>query len=59
VARAQQPALPVVGVLLAQSAEDYKIEIAALLQSVKEAGFVAGQNMAVEYRYAETLLSGN
>ena len=53
VARAQQRALPAVGVLLTQSADDYKIEIAAFLQSLKEAGFVAGQNVAVEYRYAE------
>jgi putative tryptophan/tyrosine transport system substrate-binding protein len=54
VARAQQRALPVIGVLLGQSADDYKIEeIAALLQSLKEAGFVIGQNVEVEYRYAE------
>ena len=53
VARAQQTAMPVVGVLLALSADDYKIENAALLQSLKEAGFVVGQNVAVEYQYAE------
>jgi putative ABC transport system substrate-binding protein len=51
--RAQQAAVPVVGVLLTQSADDYKIEIAAFLQSLKEAGFVEGQNVAVEYRHAE------
>jgi putative ABC transport system substrate-binding protein len=54
--RAQQPALPVIGVLLTQSADDYKIEIATFLQSVKEAGYVEGQNVAVEYRYAENQL---
>src|SRR5271169_5946807 len=48
--------MPVVGVLLTQSADDYKIEIAAFLQGLKEAGFVAGQNVAVEYRYAENQL---
>jgi putative ABC transport system substrate-binding protein len=53
VARAQQPAMPVIGVLLPQSAGEYKIEIAAFLQTLKEAGFVAGQNVAVEYRYAD------
>jgi putative ABC transport system substrate-binding protein len=53
VARAQQQAVPVIGVLLTQSTDDYKIEIAAFLQSLKEAGYVAGQNVAVEYRYAE------
>jgi ABC-type uncharacterized transport system substrate-binding protein len=52
-ARAQQAAMPVIGVLLRQSADDYKIEIAALLQSLKEAGYVEGQNVAVEYRWAE------
>jgi putative tryptophan/tyrosine transport system substrate-binding protein len=52
-ARAQQPAMPVIGVLLPQSAGEYKIEIAAFLQTLKEAGFVAGQNVAVEYRYAD------
>src|SRR5271169_1780787 len=45
--------MPVVGVLLTQSADDYKIEIVAFLQTLKEAGFVAGQNVAVEYRYAD------
>jgi hypothetical protein len=40
--------LPVIGVLLTQSADDYKIEIVAFLQSLKGAGFVAGQNVAVE-----------
>jgi hypothetical protein len=45
-ARAQQQAVPVIGVLLPQSAGDYKIEIAAFLQTLKEAGFVAGQNVA-------------
>jgi putative ABC transport system substrate-binding protein len=53
VARAQQAAMPVIGVLLTQSADDYKIEIAAFLQSLKEAGYVVGQNVAVEYRWAE------
>jgi putative ABC transport system substrate-binding protein len=53
VARAQQPAIPVIGFLLPQSADDYKIEIVAFLQSLKETGYVVGQNVAVEYRYAE------
>jgi putative ABC transport system substrate-binding protein len=53
VAWAQQTALPVIGVPLTQSVGDYKIEIAAFLQGLKEAGFVAGQNVAVEYYYAE------
>jgi putative ABC transport system substrate-binding protein len=57
VARAQQGALPVVGFLSAQSAEvDYKDTTIPFLQGLKEAGFVEGQNVAVEYRYAENQL---
>jgi putative tryptophan/tyrosine transport system substrate-binding protein len=53
-ARAQQPTLPVIGFLSAQSAElDYKNVTVPFLQSLKEAGYVAGQNVAVEYRYAD------
>jgi putative ABC transport system substrate-binding protein len=50
VARAQQAAVPVVGFLSAQSADGSKNGIVAFLQGLKEAGFVAGQNVAVEYR---------
>jgi putative tryptophan/tyrosine transport system substrate-binding protein len=55
-ARAQQAAVPVIGVLLPQSADDYKIEIAAFLQGLKDTGYVEGQNVAIEYRYAENQL---
>jgi putative ABC transport system substrate-binding protein len=52
-AYAQQAAVPVIGFLSSQSADvDYSVTI-PFLQSLKEAGFVAGQNVAVEYRYAE------
>jgi putative tryptophan/tyrosine transport system substrate-binding protein len=54
VARAQQPAMPVVGFLSAQSADDeYKIITVPFLQSLKETGYVEGQNVAIEYRRAE------
>ena len=54
VARAQQAALPVIGWLSSQSADDdHKYNIVAFLQGLMEAGFVEGQNVAVEYRYAE------
>jgi putative ABC transport system substrate-binding protein len=56
-ARAQQRALPVVGFLSTQSAElDYKNVTVSFLQGLKETGYVEGQNVAVEYRYAENQL---
>jgi putative ABC transport system substrate-binding protein len=54
--RAQQPALPAVGYLSAQSADDdYRLTI-AFLQGLKETGYVEGQNVGVEYRWAENQL---
>jgi putative tryptophan/tyrosine transport system substrate-binding protein len=53
VGRAQQPALPVVGFLTSNSADGSKIATVPFLQSLKETGYVEGQNVAVEYRYAE------
>jgi putative ABC transport system substrate-binding protein len=52
--RAQQPALPVIGFLSSQSAElDYKNVTIPFLEGLKETGYVEGQNVALEYRYAE------
>jgi putative ABC transport system substrate-binding protein len=53
VARAQQPAVPVVGWLGPQSADDSEFVAAGFRQGLKETGFVDGQNVAVEYRWAE------
>ena len=54
VARAQQPAVPVIGYLGSQSADDeYKNFTVPFLQGLKETGYVEGQNVAVEYRWAE------
>ncbi|HYP63228.1 MAG TPA: ABC transporter substrate-binding protein [Acidocella sp.] len=53
VARAQQPAVLVVGFLSPSSAVDYQIETVPFLQGLKEAGYVEGQNVAIEYRWAE------
>jgi putative tryptophan/tyrosine transport system substrate-binding protein len=53
-ARAQQPTMPAIGFLSAQSAEvDYKSRTGPFLQGLKEAGYVQGQNVTVEYRGAE------
>jgi len=52
-ARAQQPAMPVVGFLSGRSlAYDSRL-VAAFHQGLKEAGFVEGQNVAIEFRWAE------
>ena len=54
VARAQQPTMPVIGFLSPQSADDdYKNYIIPFLQGLKETGYVDGQNVAIEYRWAE------
>jgi putative ABC transport system substrate-binding protein len=54
VARAQQAGTPVIGYLSVQSADDeYKNFTVPFLQGLKETGYVEGQNVAVEYRYAE------
>jgi ABC-type uncharacterized transport system substrate-binding protein len=52
-ARAQQPALPVVGFLRSTSAADSTRLVNAFRQGLKEAGFVEGQNVAIEFRYAD------
>ena len=51
VARAQQPVVPVIGVL--GTAARTNARFAPFLQSLKEAGFVEGQNLTIEYRWAE------
>jgi putative ABC transport system substrate-binding protein len=53
VARAQQPAMPIVGLLGAGSAESDAFRVAAVRQSLIEAGYVEGRNVAFEYRGAE------
>jgi putative ABC transport system substrate-binding protein len=52
-ARAQQVGMPVIGWLSAGSPHLYVGRLAAFRQGLSEAGFVEGQNVAVEYRWAE------
>jgi len=52
-ARAQQPALPVIGFVRSTSLAPFQSLVVAFGDGLKEAGFVAGQNVAIEYRYAE------
>jgi putative ABC transport system substrate-binding protein len=53
-ARGQQPTMRMIGYLGTQSADDdYKYVILPFLQGLKEAGYVEGQNVAIEYRWAE------
>jgi putative tryptophan/tyrosine transport system substrate-binding protein len=52
-ARAQQSTLPVIGFLNSASAVGYATNVAAFHQGLKEAGYVQGQNVAVEYRWAD------
>src|SRR5437016_7220992 len=52
-ARAQQRAMPLVACLNSGSRDGYAPMVAAFRQGLKETGFVEGQNVAVEYRWAE------
>jgi putative ABC transport system substrate-binding protein len=52
-ARAQQPAMPVIGLLNSGTLATNAAHLAALRQGLKEAGFVDGQNVTIELRWAE------
>jgi len=55
-ARAQQPAVPVIGFLDATTAADSVYRVSAFRDGLKEAGFIDGHNVAIDLRWAENKL---
>ena len=51
-ARAQQPTMPVIGILGSMAAADFAGYVTAFREGLDEADFVEGQNVAIEYRWA-------
>jgi putative tryptophan/tyrosine transport system substrate-binding protein len=52
-AHAQQPTMPVIGFINAAAQQDYKPQLAAFLKGLGETGYVEGQNVTIEYRWAD------
>src|ERR1700730_2745415 len=52
-ARAQQPALPVIGCLSSLAPSDLNLVVPAFREGLNGTGFVEGRNIAIEYRWAE------
>src|SRR5262245_20040160 len=52
-ARGQQPAMPVIGILAAAAPEANAIRLRAFHEGLRMAGYVEGQNVKIEYRWAE------
>jgi putative ABC transport system substrate-binding protein len=52
-ARAQQSAMPVIGLLESRSPDAISDRLRAFRQGLKDTGYVEGENIAIEYRFAE------
>jgi putative ABC transport system substrate-binding protein len=52
-ARAQQPAMPVVGFISSRSQKESTTVVDAFRQGLRDVGYVEGQNVAVEYQWAD------
>ncbi len=52
-ARAQQPAMPVIGFLSSQSPQGFTEQLRGFRQGLKDTGYVEGENVAIEYHSAE------
>ena len=57
-AHAQQPAVPVVGFLSGRSLASDSQLLAVFTRALNEAGYVNGQNVAIEFRWADGQLNG-
>jgi putative ABC transport system substrate-binding protein len=55
--RAQQPTMPVIGFLNSQSPDGFTDRLRGFRQGLKEAGYIEGETVAIEYRWAENQLN--